>query len=131
MTGRATGGSSQKLTLGQYLASIRDDRDLTLRQVEEATNKEVSNAYLSQIETGKIQQPSPNVLHALADIYNIDYSQLMELAGYITHTKPRKQHQRHGRVPTFAEHHLTPEEESELMDYLKFIRGRKKGSDKT
>ena len=131
MTGRATGGSSQKLTLGQYLASIRDDRDLTLRQVEEATNKEVSNAYLSQIETGKIQQPSPNVLHALADIYNIDYTQLMEMAGYITHTKPRKQHQRHGRVPTFAEHHLTPEEESELMDYLKFIRGRKKGSDKT
>ena len=131
MTGRATGGSSQKLTLGQYLASIRDDRDLTLRQVEEATNKEVSNAYLSQIETGKIQQPSPNVLHALADIYNIDYTQLMEMAGYITHTKPRKQHQRHGRVPTFAEHHLTPEEESELMDYLKFIRGRRKGSDKT
>ena len=131
MTGRATGGSSQKLTLGQYLASIRDDRDLTLRQVEEATNKEVSNAYLSQIETGKIQQPSPNVLHALADIYNIDYTQLMEMAGYITHTKPRTQHQRHGRVPTFAEHHLTPEEESELMDYLKFIRGRKKGSDKT
>jgi transcriptional regulator with XRE-family HTH domain len=131
MTSRATGGSSQKLTLGQYLASIRDDRDLTLRQVEEATNKEVSNAYLSQIETGKIQQPSPNVLHALADIYNIDYTQLMEMAGYITHTKPRKQHQRHGRVPTFAEHHLTPEEESELMDYLKFIRGRRKGSDKT
>lgn len=131
MTGRPTGGSSQKLTLGQYLASIRDDRDLTLRQVEEATNKEVSNAYLSQIETGKIQQPSPNVLHALANIYNIDYTQLMEIAGYITHTKPRKQHQRHGRVPTFAEHHLTPEEESELMDYLKFIRGRKKGSDKT
>jgi HTH-type transcriptional regulator, competence development regulator len=66
-----------------------------------------------RIETGKIQQPSPNVLHALADIYSIDYTQLMEMAGYITHTKPRKQHQRHGRVPTFAEHHLTAEEESD------------------
>jgi len=126
MTGRTAGGSSQKLTLGQYLASIRNDRDLTLRQVEEATNKEVSNAYLSQIETGKIQQPSPNVLHALADTYEIDYSQLMEMAGYITHSTSRKENQQHGRLPTFAQHHLSPEEESELMDYLKFIRGRNK-----
>lgn len=131
MTGRATGGSSQKLTLGQYLASIRNDRDLTLRQVEEITNKEVSNAYLSQIETGKIQQPSPNVLHALADIYDIDYVQLMEMAGYVTPSKARKPDERHGRLATFSEHNLTSDEESELMEYLKFIRSRKRPGDKT
>ncbi len=131
MSERTTEGGSRKLTLGQYLASIRNDRKLTLRQVEEATNKEVSNAYLSQIENDKIQQPSPNVLHALADIYAIDYGQLMEMAGYITHSQARGEHQRHGRVATFADHHLTPAEESELIDYLKFIRGRKRPSDKT
>ena len=97
-------GKSVKLTLGQYLASIRADRRMTLRQVEEATNKEVSNAYLSQIENDKIQQPSPNVLHALSEIYGIDYSQLMEKAGYITSTKKRTENQRHGRVATFADH---------------------------
>ena len=32
----------EKLTLGQYLASIRNDRQMTLREVEEATNKQVS-----------------------------------------------------------------------------------------
>ena len=63
---------------------------MTLRQVEEATNKEVSNAYLSQIENDKIQKPSPNVLHALAEIYGISYEQLMEMAGYITHLAPAK-----------------------------------------
>jgi transcriptional regulator with XRE-family HTH domain len=42
---------------------------MTQRQVEEATEKQVSNAYLSQPETGKIQQPSPNILHALAELY--------------------------------------------------------------
>ncbi len=31
-----------KLTLGQYLASIRKDRRMTLREVEEATDKQVS-----------------------------------------------------------------------------------------
>ena len=42
-----------KPTLGQYLASIRADRKMTLREVEAATNKGVSNAYLSQIENDR------------------------------------------------------------------------------
>ena len=126
-----TEGKTVKLTLGQYLASIRADRRMTLRQVEEATDKEVSNAYLSQIENDKIQQPSPNVLHALSEIYGIDYSQLMEKAGYITSTKKRTEKQRHGRVATFADHNLTPTEESELIRYLKFLRSGKRNGDKT
>lgn len=126
-----SGDKSVKLTLGRYLASIRADRRFTLRQVEEATNKEVSNAYLSQIENDKIQQPSPNVLYALSEIYGIDYSMLMEMAGYITHAKNRAKDERHGRVATFADHNLTPAEEAELIEYLKFIRSRKHHGDKT
>ena len=131
MSVTTTEDKSVKLTLGQYLASIRADRRMTLRQVEEATNKEVSNAYLSQIENDKIQQPSPNVLHALSEIYSIDYSQLMEMAGYITNSKNRTHDQRHGRVATFAAHNLTSAEEAELIQYLKFIRSRKRTGDKT
>jgi transcriptional regulator with XRE-family HTH domain len=123
--------TGEKLTLGQYLASIRQARRMTLRQVEEATSKEVSNAYLSQIENDKIQQPSPNVLHALAEIYGIDYGQLMEMAGHITPSKSRSHNQRHGRVATFADHNLTPAEEAELIEYLQFIRRRKRSSAKT
>ncbi len=117
--------------LGSYLASIRADRGLTLRQVEEATNKEVSNAYLSQIENGKVKNPSPNVLSSLAELYGIDFNHLMELAGYIKPEKARKNEQRHGRLPTFSEHNLTPEEEAELMRYLKFMRGKKADGDQT
>ena len=99
---------------------------MSLRQVEEASNKEVSNAYLSQLEPGKILQPSPNVLNTLADIYKIDYVQLMELAGYLPATKGREATQRHGRIATFAEHNLTQDEEGELMQYLQYLRTRKK-----
>ena len=99
---------------------------MSLRQVEEKSNKEVSNAYLSQLETGKILQPNPSVLNTLADIYQIDYVQLMQLAGYLPATETRESTQRHGRVPTFAEHNLTQEEEGELMDYLKFLRMKKR-----
>ena len=126
-----TGTGVEKLTLGQYLASIRRDRRMTLRQVEEATNKEVSNAYLSQIENQRIQQPSPNVLHALAEIYGIDYGQLMEMAGHITPSKKRGESERHGRVATFANHNLTSAEEAALIEYLRFIRSRKPPRDKT
>lgn len=116
------------VSLGQYLASIRNDRKLSLRDVEEQTKKQVSNAYLSQIENGKIQQPSPNILHALAELYNINFEQLMEKADYITPSAQRQQTERHGRVATFAEHNLTAEEEIELMQYLEFIRNRKRPS---
>ena len=65
------------LTLGRYLASIRRDRRMSLRQVEEATNREVSNAYLSQIENEHIKKPSPNILNSLAELYGIDFEYLM------------------------------------------------------
>ncbi|MGY4433950.1 transcriptional regulator with XRE-family HTH domain [Bradyrhizobium sp. F1.13.1] len=117
--------NTSKLSLGKYLASIRADRKMSLRDVEEATRKQVSNAYLSQIETEKIKQPSPNILHALAELYAINFENLMQMAGYITGTK-RADTERHGRIATFAEHNLTAEEEAEMLRYLEFMRDRKK-----
>ena len=117
--------SVSKSTLGQYLASIRKDRGYTLREVEERTKKQVSNAYLSQIETAKIEKPSPNILNALADLYEISFEGLMELAGYMKAATSRGDHERHGRAATFAEHNLSQDEEAELMRYLEFIRSRK------
>jgi transcriptional regulator with XRE-family HTH domain len=122
------GGQSAALavTLGRYLASIRKDRDLSLRAVEEKTKKQVSNAYLSQIENDKISQPSPNILHALAELYEVSFEKLMSMAGYIVEAAKRDENDRHGRIATFAEHNLTPDEEVQLMDYLEFIRNRKR-----
>ncbi len=118
MTTHTDERSVVKLTLGKYLASIRTDRKMTLRQVEEATNKQVSNAYLSQIENDKIQKPSPNIIHSLAELYGISFEKLMDLAGYLMSSTKRADDDRHGRVATFAEHNLTPEEESELIQFL-------------
>ena len=55
---------SDRGPLGQYLWDLRQAAQLTLREVEEASG--VSNAYLSQLESGKIQKPSPVILHKLA-----------------------------------------------------------------
>lgn len=123
-----TAGGPGPLTLGQYLASIREDRGLTLREVERATNKVVSNAYLSQIENDQIKKPSPNILHALGELYGVSYEGLMERAGFVTPTRSRSDVQRHGRVATFADHNLTKEEEAQLVEYLHFLRSRRKPS---
>jgi transcriptional regulator with XRE-family HTH domain len=94
---------------------------MTLREVEDATGKEVSNAYLSQLEHGRIAKPAPNVLHSLAQVYGVPYDVLMERAGYL-----RRDSGKGGRLPTFAIEDLTPEEEEALLDYLAYLRFRKR-----
>ena len=110
--------------LGALLADLRNAKRLSLRQVEEATNRTVSNAYLSQMEQGKIRQPSPNVLHSLARVYGVPYETLMERAGYPLPSRESGS-ARQRKSALFAIDDLTAEEEEELLKYLAFIRSRR------
>jgi transcriptional regulator with XRE-family HTH domain len=112
--------------LGAVLADLRTAKGLSLREVEEATDKAVSNAYLSQLENGKIRKPSPNVLHSLAEVYVVPYETLMERAGYLLPSEDGGG--RRKRLAAFAIDDLTAEEEEELLKYLAFIRSRKPSS---
>ncbi len=109
--------------LGSVLADLRKAKGLTLRQVEEATGRAVSNAYLSQLENGRIKKPSPNVLHSLAEVYAVPYEALMEKAGYLLPSEGNAGGQRRS-LTAFAIDDLTAEEEEELLKYLAFIRSR-------
>ena len=110
--------------LGGVLADLRVAKGLSLRQVDDATDNAVSNAYLSQLEKGKVQQPSPNVLHSLAAVYAVPYESLMEKAGYLP-PAPEGEGKRRRRLGAFALDDLSAEEEEELIKYLAFIRSRK------
>lgn len=112
-------------SLGSHLARLRKAARLSLRQVEEATDQEVSNAYLSQLENNKISKPSPNILHALAGVYAASYEDLMKRAGYIT-SDAAATGRRQAKTATFAIKDLTPDEEKSLLDYLAFIRDQKR-----
>jgi transcriptional regulator with XRE-family HTH domain len=117
---------SMPLSLGEYLLTLRTAKRLSLREVEEATENAVSNAYLSQLEHDKIAKPSPNVLHSLATVYGASYELLMEKAGYIMSVRDKPKDSKHGRVATFAGEHLTPAEEEELLRYLAYLRSIRK-----
>jgi HTH-type transcriptional regulator, competence development regulator len=108
--------------LGALLADLRKAKGLSLREVEEATGKAVSNPYLSQLENGKIKKPSPNVLHSLAEVYVVPYESLMEKAGYLLPSEDGGRRRR--RLAAFAIDDLTAEEEEELLKYLAFLRTR-------
>ncbi len=122
----ATNQAAQSSTLGAFIRKARQDVSMSLRDVEEATKKEVSNGYLSQLESGKITKPSPHVLHALAQALSVDYETLMQRAGYILPTAQRAKNVKHGRAATFAIDHLTADEENQLLEYLTFLRTKKK-----
>jgi transcriptional regulator with XRE-family HTH domain len=118
--------SGQANSLGAFIRKARQDVSMSLRDVEVATNKEVSNGYLSQLESGKITKPSPHMLYALANALSVNYETLMQRAGYILPNAVRPAGAKHGRAATFAIDNLTADEESKLLEYLTFIRQRKK-----
>lgn len=68
------------IELGKYLNKIRKDKKISLREVEKLTN--IGYAHLSMIENGK-RNFTPSLLKKLANLYNIDYLDLYEKAGYI------------------------------------------------
>lgn len=112
-------------SFGAHLARLRSAAGLTLRQVEEATNGDISNAYLSQLENNKIAKPSPHILHVLAGVYVASYEDLMKRAGYFM-SDTNLAGPRRGKAATFAIQNLTREEETILIDYLAFIRKQKR-----
>lgn len=117
--------ANKPTNLGQIIKKARTDLRLSQRDVEEATGKEVSNAYLSQLESGKITKPSPHILYALANALAVPYETLMERAGYILPSSEKKENTKHGRAATFAVDNLTADEESALLEYLAFLRSKK------
>jgi len=61
---------------GDFLKKLRARKGVSLKKVEEATG--ISNAYLSQLETGKRRRlPTPDRLIALADYYNASIKELL------------------------------------------------------
>lgn len=108
--------------LGSLLRKARNDAGYSQRDVEE--EKGVSNAYLSQIESGKIQEPSPTILHKLSELYEIDYGELLELAGY-----PVPQFGKKKKSAFRSSNRLGPlstEEEDALEEYLSFLRSKER-----
>jgi len=115
----------QAPTFGETLRRLRKGLGYTLKEVEAMTG--INNAYLSQVENGKITKPSSDKLFALAEVYQVPFEQIMYAAGYLK-SEPTPD------VPSEApktligavlsSKNLTAEEEAKLAEYLEFLRSR-------
>lgn len=102
--------------LGKYISRIRRSKCFSIRELEKRTG--ISNAYISQIETGKVKEPSCNKLFKISEALCVPYEILMEKAGYYS---PMNQ----SVVVTNSIGELSDEEEEKLLDYLEFIRRKR------
>lgn len=69
-----------KEELGKYLKQLREIKGLSLREVDKLSD--ISYTHLNMIENGK-RNVTPALLRNLAQLYNVDYLELYEKAGYI------------------------------------------------
>ena len=69
-----------KEELGRYLKQLREIKGLSLREVDKLSD--ISYTHLNMIENGK-RNVTPALLRNLAQLYNVDYLDLYEKAGYI------------------------------------------------
>ena len=60
---------------------VRKLRGWSLQEVAEPAK--ISVAYLQKLEKGKVNNPSPKVLQRLAEVLEISYLRLMQLAAYL------------------------------------------------
>mgnify|MGYP001774301770 CR=1 FL=1 len=108
------------MTLGKRLKALREIKGWSLRHVEE--NSKISNGYLNLLENDKVKDPSPHILCKLAETYEVPYTELMELAGYVPPSNERK------KVTGIAARiigQLEPDELEDVLKYIEFLRSKR------
>ena len=107
--------------LGEQLQVVRKMRGLSLQAV--AKPSEISAAYLQKLERGDVKEPSPHVLHRLAETLDLPYERLMKLAGYEV---PRADAQRAADTDVLgfalSSERLSEDERTALAEYLAWYR---------
>ena len=99
--------------LGRELASARQTTSRSLREV--ASEAGISAAYLQKLERGQVEEPSPRILQRLASALNLEYRDLMELAGYDV---PSGRVRQHPLAARFAGADLTQAEERAVAAFI-------------
>lgn len=99
------------INIGECIKSIRTEKGLSSRELSKRSG--VSQAYISQIETGKNSKPSYDILHKLSQALNTPYLDLMLAAGYYTDEEIRYRQEQEDYFNS-----MTPEEFKEYEEDL-------------
>lgn len=116
--------------LGLYLRKIRENCALSLRQV--GNQSSISYSHLSMIENGT-RKPTALILKQLAKVYNLDYIDLYEKAGYIDLSKNDKSTPTTSSLTSSYSYinteGLSKEDIEDVLNFIEFIKNKKKKDD--
>ncbi|TYR82117.1 helix-turn-helix transcriptional regulator [Priestia megaterium] len=73
------------MDFGSCIKEMREEKGLSGREL--ARRASISQAYLSQLERGENKKPSPEIIKKIAKGLDVDYNELMTLAGYLYDTE--------------------------------------------
>lgn len=104
--------------LGETLRSVRELKGKSLKAV--ADPAEISTAYLLKLERMRSPRRPPHVLHPLAEQLDLDYMDLMRLAGYVTHERSGRGSS--GLAHALGSENLTEDEARAVATFLKMYR---------
>jgi transcriptional regulator with XRE-family HTH domain len=110
----------ERPTLATVLRDARRSRGLSLREVERRTG--IGNAHLSQLETGTIARPEPALIWELAVLYELDFAELLALAGRGVRPDARGERM---TVALRALGELTAQEQSEVLRFMAELKRRR------
>jgi transcriptional regulator with XRE-family HTH domain len=111
--------------LGDVLRAARQERGLSLRDVERRTG--IRNAHLSQLETGGIIRPEMALLWELAAAYELDFPELLRLAGHTGGPETAGERRQRMTVALRALGELTPEDQEAALEYIAELKRRRSG----
>jgi transcriptional regulator with XRE-family HTH domain len=112
-------------SLGAVLRAARTAAGLSLRDVERRTG--VRSGHLSQIETNTIARPEMAILWELAATYGLDFTRLLELAGYAGGEEVSGRQRQRMTVALRALGELSPAEQAEALRYMAELKARRDG----
>jgi transcriptional regulator with XRE-family HTH domain len=103
--------------LGAYIKAQREALGISQRRLAQRT--EIHHSYLARMEAGDYSQPSPAVLHRIAEALDLEPEDLFALAG---HTVPNE-------LPSFApylraKYEISDQAARELTDYFRYMSER-------
>jgi transcriptional regulator with XRE-family HTH domain len=111
---------AKKPALGQRLRDLRQANKRTLRDIE--ADSGLNSGYLSQLEQGKVSQPTPAVLQKVAVGYGVPFPVVMTWAGYIEGDADLSPNQ--ARALSYLGDNPSDEEVSALKAVLDLLRSR-------
>ncbi|MCL4354397.1 helix-turn-helix domain-containing protein [Patescibacteria group bacterium] len=129
-------GPDDFATIWEYLSSVREARGYTLSAVVDSVREAIksreleeqsalSRGYLSQLEAGRYNNPSPYKLKALALVYNIPYKLLLNKVGYWDETSKKVKEDASFTLMLKEVQDMTPKERESVLNYIEFVKSRR------